>query len=99
MAGGDDRAGLAGRLAADLSALDAELAEIDLLIAQATAEAERHEQKRAAASDRLAVAQALPIGRTLVRCEHGGLALTLSDGERVVMAVAAVVVRMEFEDG
>ena len=58
MAGGDDRAGLAGRLAADLSALDAELAEIDLLIAQATAEAERHEQKRAAASDRLAVAQA-----------------------------------------
>jgi len=49
---------LAARLAADLSTLEAELAEIDLLIAQATAESERHEQKRAAASNRLAGAQA-----------------------------------------
>jgi hypothetical protein len=57
MTSGSDGSGFAGRLAADLSALDKELAEIDLLITQATAEAERHEQKRSAANDRLAVAQ------------------------------------------
>jgi two-component system sensor histidine kinase DegS len=54
---GLDGGGLAGRLAADLSALDLELAEIDLLITQATAEAERHEQKRATASGRLTAAR------------------------------------------
>ena len=57
MGSGIDGGGLAGRLAADLAALDAELSEIDLLISQATAEAERHEQKRASAADRLAAAQ------------------------------------------
>jgi two-component system sensor histidine kinase DegS len=55
---GIDGGGLAGRLAADLSALDAELSEIDLLISQATAESERHEQKRASAAERLGAAQA-----------------------------------------
>ena len=51
--------GLADRLSADLATLDTELAEIDLLITQATSEAERHEQKRASASDRLAGAQSI----------------------------------------
>jgi two-component system sensor histidine kinase DegS len=44
---------LAGHLAADVEALDRELAEIDMLIGQAQAEATRHEQKRAAAAERL----------------------------------------------
>jgi two-component system sensor histidine kinase DegS len=44
---------LAGRLVADVEALDRELAEIDMLIGQAQAEATRHEQKRAAAAERL----------------------------------------------
>ncbi len=47
---------LAARLAADLATVEQEIAEIDLLIAQARTEAERHEQKRAAASDRAASA-------------------------------------------
>ncbi len=45
------------------------------------------------------VAEALPIGRVAIQCERGGLAVTLASGERVIMAVAAVVVRVEFEDG
>jgi signal transduction histidine kinase len=53
MSAGSAGGGLPERLAADLAALDTELAEIDLLITQATAEAERHEQKRAAATDKL----------------------------------------------
>jgi len=45
---------LAGVLAADLDALDRELAEIEMLATQVKAEAARHEQKRAQASDRVA---------------------------------------------
>ncbi|HUQ77840.1 MAG TPA: histidine kinase [Patescibacteria group bacterium] len=51
-----DRAGadnLAGRLAADIRALDAELTEIEMLVAQAATEAGRHEQKRAQAAEKL----------------------------------------------
>ncbi len=47
---------LASRLAGDLDAIDKELSEIDLLVAQATAEAGRHEGRRAAAADKLAKA-------------------------------------------
>jgi two-component system sensor histidine kinase DegS len=56
---GSAGSGLSARLAADLAALDAELAEIDLLVSQASAESERHEQRRKAASDKLAGAQAI----------------------------------------
>ena len=49
-----DPGDLAGRLRADLATLDRELAEIDMLIGQARAEATRHEQKRAQASERMA---------------------------------------------
>ena len=42
------------RLAGDLAAVDKELAEIDLLVAQATAEAGRHEGRRAQAAEKLA---------------------------------------------
>ena len=45
---------LDGRLRDDLATLDRELAEIDMLIGQARAEATRHEQKRAQASERMA---------------------------------------------
>ena len=45
---------LSSRLADDLLTLDKELGEIDLLISQATAEAGRHETRRAAAADKLA---------------------------------------------
>ena len=44
---------LAARLKTDVGALERELAEIDMLIGQARAEAGRHEQKRAAAADKL----------------------------------------------
>jgi uncharacterized protein (TIGR02058 family) len=49
--------------------------------------------------DSAAVAAVLPVGRVEVRCERGGLAVTLGNGEQVVLAVAAVVVTMDFEDG
>ena len=45
---------LAASLRADLATLDRELAEIDMLIGQARAEAPRHEQKRAQAAERIA---------------------------------------------
>lgn len=59
MSPGSPDDGLAERLAGDLATLDTELAEIDLLVVQATAESERHEQKRKAANDRLTGAQAI----------------------------------------
>ncbi len=43
---------LAARMAADLATVEREIAEIDLLVVQARTEADRHEQKRAAAADR-----------------------------------------------
>ena len=43
---------LGERLAGDLEALEKELGEIDLLVAQATAEAGRHEARRVAAADK-----------------------------------------------
>ncbi len=43
---------LGGRLAGDLEAVEKELSEIDLLVAQATAEASRHEGRRAAAAEK-----------------------------------------------
>jgi two-component system sensor histidine kinase DegS len=42
------------RLADDLATLDSELAEVDLLVAQAKTEAARHEGRRAAAAEKLA---------------------------------------------
>ena len=44
---------LPDRLAEDLAAVDKELAEIDLLVAQATAEAGRHEARRAQAAENI----------------------------------------------
>jgi two-component system sensor histidine kinase DegS len=46
--------GLAERLEAELGAIDAELAEIDMLVAQARTEAGRHEARRAQATEKLA---------------------------------------------
>ena len=48
---------LSGRMADDLALLDTELAEIDLLIAQAQTEAGRHETRRAAGADKIATAE------------------------------------------
>ena len=48
--------------------------------------------------DAAAVAAVLPVGRASVACERGGLSLRLDSGEEVVIAVAAVVVRVEFAD-
>lgn len=53
-------AALAARLATDVAALDAELAEIDMLVAQARTEAARHEQKRAQTADKISAGAALP---------------------------------------
>jgi two-component system sensor histidine kinase DegS len=49
----DSAGDLAGRLAEGIRALDAELSEIEMLVAQATTEAGRHEQKRAATAEKL----------------------------------------------
>jgi two-component system sensor histidine kinase DegS len=58
-----DQAGsLAVRLASDLTALDGELKEIELLVNQAQTEATRHEQRRAQTADKLATATNLPAG-------------------------------------
>ena len=51
---------LAGRLGTDIAAIERELTEIDMLVAQASTEVTRHEQKRAAAADKLANATNLP---------------------------------------
>ena len=51
---------LSGRMADEAGQLDKELAEVDLLIAQATTEAARHETRRATAADKL---KAAPIHR------------------------------------
>ena len=55
----DPRADVPARIAGDISALEAELTEIDMLVAQARTEAERHELKRSQAAGKLA---ALPPG-------------------------------------
>lgn len=47
---------LSGRMADELAHLDAELGEVDLLIAQARTEATRHESRRAAAGEKLTTA-------------------------------------------
>jgi len=47
---------LAGRMAVEIANLDAELGEVDLLVAQARTEAARHETRRVAAADKLAAA-------------------------------------------
>jgi len=49
---------LSARMAEELARLDTELGEIDLLIAQAKTEAERHETRRTAADEKLATATA-----------------------------------------
>jgi two-component system sensor histidine kinase DegS len=51
---------LAERLAKDISALDGELTEIDMLVAQAQTEATRHEQRRVQTTEKLSTAVNLP---------------------------------------
>ena len=50
----NDPSGIADRIGNELTVLDSELAEIDLLIQQARSEAERHEMKRSQTGDRVA---------------------------------------------
>ena len=50
----DPAAQISGQVRAGVDALDRELAEIEMLVGQARAEAARHEQKRATAAERLA---------------------------------------------
>jgi two-component system sensor histidine kinase DegS len=54
-----DQRDLSTRIASDIAMLEAELAEIDMLVAQARSEAERHELKRSQTAAKLA---ALPAG-------------------------------------
>ena len=58
----DPAGSLAVRLAADISALDGELKEIELLVSQAGAEAARHEARRVQTADMLASSSNLPAG-------------------------------------
>ena len=53
---------LAGRLAREIAALDGELTEIDMLVAQAQTEATRHEQRRVQTTEKLGSAVNLPPG-------------------------------------
>lgn len=53
---------LAGRLATQVAALDAELAEIEMLVAQAATEATRHEQRRGQTAEKLESGVNLPPG-------------------------------------
>ncbi len=57
-AGAGSVAELVERLEGDVDTLDAELTEIDMLIAQAQTEGDRHEAKRAALADRITSARA-----------------------------------------
>jgi two-component system, NarL family, sensor histidine kinase DegS len=59
-AGSEPDGALAGRLAKDISALDGELTEIDMLVAQAQTEATRHEQRRVQTTEKLSTAVNLP---------------------------------------
>jgi len=52
--------GLAARLVKEISSLDRELTEIEMLIAQAQSEATRHEQRRVQTTEKLASATNLP---------------------------------------
>jgi two-component system sensor histidine kinase DegS len=53
---------LGARMTDELARLDVELGEVDLLIAQATTEAQRHEARRVAASEKLEAAGKAPDG-------------------------------------
>jgi len=66
-----DPAGLAERARGEVEALERELAEIEMLIGQATTEAARHEAKRAQLSEKLA---ALAANRSTEPAELGALA-------------------------
>ena len=55
-----DREDLAGRLATEISALDGELTEIEMLVAQAGTEASRHEARRGQVTEKIASAVNLP---------------------------------------
>jgi two-component system sensor histidine kinase DegS len=57
---GADAADLVTRLETEIRGLDAELAEIDMLVNQARTEAGRHESKRAQTAEKLATATNLP---------------------------------------
>jgi len=104
-------ADLAGRLAADVEALDRELAEIDMLVGQAKAESSRHEQKRAAAAERLdsAASDASPesYGQLVALTRRAVLMesqVDLLEGKRRALArhrdaVAAVVTALEAGTG
>ena len=59
-AGSEPDGALAQRLAKDISALDGELTEIDMLVAQAQTEATRHEQRRVQTTEKLATGVNLP---------------------------------------
>ena len=63
-AASDQAGGLAGHLAAEIAALDGELTEIAMLVAQAQSEATRHEQRRVQTTEKLASAVNLPAGDT-----------------------------------
>jgi two-component system sensor histidine kinase DegS len=62
----DSAAELAARIAGDLTAIDRELAEIEMLVGQTRAEANRHEQKRGLLADRLAAADATQAPKEVV---------------------------------
>jgi two-component system sensor histidine kinase DegS len=82
-------AGLAERLESELRALDAELGEIEMLIAQARTEAGRHEARRAQAADKLSGKGAKADPKDLA--EAGGQLATLTRRAAVMEAQVEVL--------
>jgi two-component system sensor histidine kinase DegS len=82
----DPAAQISGQVRADVDALDRELAEIEMLVGQARAEAARHEQKRATAAEKLAGAG--PNGKPADLVDAYGSLVTLT--RRAVLMEAQV---------
>ena len=76
----------ATELTAEVAGLERELAEIDMLIGQARTEASRHEQKRAAAAERLAASSSAPERDPLELADLNSQLLTLTRRAAVMEA-------------
>lgn len=82
---------IAERVEREIAALDAELAEIDMLIQQARSEGERHETKRAATADRVAAWQNAGRGDPMELAELNAQLLTLTKRAMVMASQVDVL--------
>ena len=83
-----DPGGLADRVDSELATLNSELTEIDLLVQQARAEADRHEMKRSQTADRVATLKGTPAANQADLAELTGQLVQLT--RRAVMMESQV---------